>query len=126
MMLVGLLACGKTADPSARACAESVAVYCASSPCVMHIDPTDIVASYCGANSAYKGFGVWGCGDGGEQIQTDITFQYDTTGQLVAVLTGLPFSPACVAGPSTFDLPSKCVSDLVAFTCGNAVDAGVD
>ena len=129
--MVGVLAamaafgCGKTSDAASVTCEQSLADYCATSPC-----PTDF-GSFCTEQSAFDQFGTASCADGGgSQIlvdwntNTETIFQYDTTGKLEAVLRVAPGSFSCVAGPSTFELPSKCMSGLVAYGCVR--DAGLE
>ena len=132
--MISALVCGcgqhDTAATSSVSCSDSLTKYCAaaSPECVPHVDPNNIVASYCAApQSGGVAFGIWVCGDAGTfgvdlQIISPSTSYYDAAGNLVAIVPDLK-SASCTAGPATFDAPS-CRSDLIGYECIH--DAGAD
>jgi hypothetical protein len=128
IVCVAVCAC----DPSEEtvSCPEALATYCASAPCVLHVDRNDIVESFCDSLTTNVQLGIFACDDGGANlVQSSIgTFQYDKDGNLVAVtqmtIGGDPFY-RCFAGPTRLAAPSRCLSDLVGFECV-VVDAGAD
>jgi len=124
-----LCACDGTGDTVT--CPESLAAYCANAPCVLHVDRSDVVDSFCSSVTTLPvEFGTAGCDDGGSILieSTQGTFEYGTDGTLVAVtqrqLGGDPMF-SCIAGPPTLVLPTSCLSNLVGYSCIRS-DAGAD
>jgi hypothetical protein len=120
-------------------CRQTIDAYCANplTPCVRHVDPTDIVPSYCGQPGAQRGpFGVFDCtsvatlafdGSGAaassDPDDTPATwYAYDrSSGELVRVESvaspGAGSVVACEAGASGTPDFGECDTDFVAYAC---------
>jgi hypothetical protein len=124
-------------------CTESLDDFCAKSslPCVRHIDPVDVVGSFCDQFGRLIWFSTEDCSDGTVGIVIERSgqpyfvesYRYDGhTGDLIAVLvavddlqTGARLG-GCVAGPSAFS-GATCTDWAVAFGCGpDRADGGAD
>ncbi|MEO8801431.1 MAG: hypothetical protein ABI551_26310 [Polyangiaceae bacterium] len=132
-VVVASYGCGQHDNaPPSLACPESLATFCAtpSPECVAHVDPSNIVDSYCATpQSGNSGiFGIYICGDAGTfalqngtGTSTTTSF-YDASGDLFAITRGAE-DASCAAGPTTFVIPD-CRGDLVGYQCIH--DAGTD
>ena len=128
---LGAFAACDTSSNETVPCAESLSAYCDAAPCVLQVDPNDVVASFCASQPApFATFGLWGCDNGSAiVVQSSLgTFQYGADGSLEAVthmqLGGEPLF-SCIAGPTRFEPPAKCLSSFVGYECV-PVDGGTD
>ena len=130
-----LQGCSKSSN--AVSCTDSLSTYCGAHPCASHVDPNDVVRSFCAAQTAIDNFGTVTCSDAGGNFEIDtpsgntqLFFEYDSTGQLVAILQldvdAAPPGPLldCLAGPSTYEVPGSCMSNLIGYACVR--DGGAD
>jgi len=124
----------------ASTCRQTIDAYCANplTPCVRHVDPADIVSSYCGQPGAQRGsFGVIDCTsataltfDGsGPAASSDpdgapeTSYAYDkSSGELVrvdssVVSPGAGLVVTCEAGASGTPDFGECSTEFVAFAC---------
>jgi hypothetical protein len=109
------VACG---GEVAATCSESLADFCATSQCPMHIDPNNVFGSFCvvdaSAPDANANLGAVSLATEGQCagviqiLWNDLVYQYTASGQLEAVFTSISAAKtgSCMAGPASVAAPS--------------------